>query len=246
MEVSGHHQAPSTLPAGNNPRCSLQAGWARELVVSFSGKDRNLLPLPGWWSYQISRNCVTRFRCYWKAEMRTWYGVCLAFIVQRNWAKYFFRCRVIARHVLVYTGCVNGAGFCLCTYDRWNIAYYDTCLEMYALRKRKIPHSLVHTPTIANGCVVRIMNRSFNRNRHHQRSHGLDTPGHKTCRVSSCRSGVMFPQQHEVIQNGYALTLRMVQWFSRMPHGTPLDGGCKIKQILISSYKFRSYVINKL
>jgi hypothetical protein len=47
---------------------------------------------------------------------------------------------------------------------------------MYALRKRKIPHSLAHIPNIANGYVVRIMNRLFTRTRHWlQHCHRLDT-----------------------------------------------------------------------
>ena len=121
--------------------------------VFFSGKDRNLMPLPRWWSYQISRNCVSRFRSYWTVAMRTWYGVYLAFIVQWNGARYFCLCRAIARHVLVVHR--------MCKRRRvlfvymWSAIYCllrcCKCLEIYALRRRKIPHSLAHIPTVANG-----------------------------------------------------------------------------------------------
>jgi hypothetical protein len=166
----------------------------------------------------------------------------------------------MARRVWLNTGCGNGTGFCLCTCDRQNIAYYDT-----ASAWKCMPYTSVRFHVVGLICrplwtVMRWQSWTV-----HSTERGIDYGtvtgyihqwhwrGHKTCGVSSCRLGVVshlityMYQQHEVIQDGYALTLRMVQWFSvcRTERHSTADVWT-IKQMLISSYRFRDYVINKL
>jgi hypothetical protein len=140
-------------------------------------KQKSLVPARVMVISDISklRHSVHKLLGGWNADV---IGVYLAFIVQGNWTKYFSHCRVIARHVLVvHRMCEQRSVLFVYMWPaKYCLLRHYKCLEMYALPKRRIPHSLAHIPTIANGYVVRIW--TVHRTTIHwlQRRRWLDTP----------------------------------------------------------------------